>query len=249
MSEPLKAILVDDEKDSRDSLRHYLQSYCKDVEIAGEAENIKIALEQIAKHHPDVVFLDVEMPFGNAFDLLDQLDDIYFEVIFVTAFSDYAVQALNMSASYYIMKPVDIDELVSAVEKVRQSREAQTQLRHARILADNVKAENKQMEKVVLPLIDGFEVIRVNEILYCKADDNFTEFHLRNGQSKLICRSLKFYEELLSSYDLMRIHKSHMINLQYVARYRKGKGGSVILEDGTELDVAVSKKKELLERF
>lgn len=248
MSE-LKAIVVDDEKDSRDSLRHYIHQYCSDVLVAGEAENIKGALELIARHQPDVVFLDVEMPFGNAFDLLDQLDDIQFEVIFVTAFSDYAVQALNMSASYYIMKPVDIDELVSAVDKVRLNRDQRSELRHARILADNVKTENKQMEKVVLPLIDGFEVVRVNEILYCKADDNFTEFHLKGGLVKLICRPLKFYEELLEGHDMLRIHKSHMINLQYVVRYRKGKGGSVVLEDGTELDVAVSKKKELLDRF
>ncbi|NVK05440.1 MAG: response regulator transcription factor [Flavobacteriia bacterium] len=249
MSSELKAILVDDEKDSRDSLRHYITEYCQDVRILGEAENIKIALEQIARHQPDVVFLDVEMPFGNAFDLLDQIDDIQFEVIFVTAFSDYAVQALNMSASYYIMKPVDIDELVAAVEKVRVNRDQQTELKHARILADNVKTENKQMEKVVLPLIDGFEVIRVNEIAYCKAEDNFTEFHLKSGGTKMICRPLKFYEELLSSHDIFRIHKSYLVNLQFVARYRKGKGGSVVLENGVELDVAASRKKDLLDRF
>lgn len=249
MSAPLKAILVDDEKASRDSLRHFIGKYCPSVDILGEADGVKSALQLIASKRPEVVFLDIEMPFGNAFDLLDQVEEINFEVIFVTAFSDYAVKALNMSASYYIMKPVDIDELTQAVAKVIENRDAQRELVHARILSENVRTENAQMEKVVLPLIDGFEIIRVSEILYCKANDNFTEFYLTNGQKKMICKSLKFYEELLSSHDLLRIHKSHMINLQYLSRYKKGKGGSVILSDGTELDVAVSKKAELLARF
>ena len=249
MNEALRVILVDDEKDSRDSLRYYLVKYCDDVTIVGEADGVDSAIELLAKHQPDVVFLDVEMPFGNGFDMLDRLDEISFEIIFVTAFSNYAVQALNMSASYYIMKPVDIDDLIQAVEKVREARRGLTEIQHARILADNVKAESKQQEKVVLPLIDGFEVIRVNQILYCKAEDNFTSFHLTDGSHKMICRSLKFYEELLLPYDVLRIHKSTMVNLQYVTRYRKGKGGSVVLQDGTELDVSATRKGELLSRF
>ena len=119
MDKKLKAIIVEDEKASRETLKNYIAKYCPDVELKGEAESIVVGLEQIKKHSPDIVFLDIEMPYGNAFDLLDQLEDIKFEIVFVTAYSDYAIKALNMSAAYYILKPVDIDELVSAVDKIK----------------------------------------------------------------------------------------------------------------------------------
>ncbi|UTW62411.1 response regulator transcription factor [bacterium SCSIO 12741] len=249
MLNPLTALIVDDEKESRDSLRHFITKYCEGVTVKGEAQNIKEAMELIARYEPDVVFLDVEMPFGNAFDLLEQLDTIRFETIFVTAYSQYAMQALNMSASYYLLKPIDIDELVASVDRIREKQSEKNKLQNARVLIDNFQVENKQLHKVVLPVLDGFEVVRVKDVIHCKANDNFTEFYLEGGKKKMICRPLKFYEELLEPYDFLRVHKSHLVNLQYVTKYHKGKGGRLTMSNGNEVDVAPARKQSLLNRF
>jgi two-component system LytT family response regulator len=245
----LKAIIVEDEELSRETLRNYLVKYCPDIQLVAEAVNIIEGKQAIEKHKPEVVFLDVEMPYGNAFDLLEQLDEINFETIFVTAFSNYAIQALNLSAAYYLLKPVDIEELVKAVERIKETVHNNKELVHTRILMENVKIENKQLQKIVLPLIDGFEVIRVNEVIRCEANDNFTVFHLTNGKKMMICRTLKHYEEILTNYDFIRAHKSHLINFQYIRQYKKGKGGYVIMNDGAEVEISPNRKQELMERF
>jgi two-component system LytT family response regulator len=245
----LKAIIVEDEKASRETLLSYIGKYCPKVNVVAEADSVKTALKEIKTHQPDLVFLDVEMPYGNAFDLLDQVGDHNFETIFVTAYDHYAMKALNFSASYYILKPIDIDELVKAVDLVLSRRESKEHSLRTRILIENIRIENKQLQKIILPLLDGFEVVRVSDIIYCKADDNFTEFHFINGTKQLICRTLKFYDELLSGFDFVRIHKSNLINLQYLKRYKKGKGGQVILQNDICLDVSATRKKELLERL
>jgi len=245
----LKSIIIEDEEASRETLRNYLVKYCPDVHVVAEAADIREGLAAIGKHNPDVVFLDVEMPYGNAFDLLEQAEEITFETIFVTAFSDYAVQALNFSASYYLLKPIDIEELVKAIEKIKETVSKNREWVHTRILIENIKIENKQLQKIVLPLIDGFEVARVQDIMRCEAQDNFTRFHFRNGKKQLICRTLKFYENLLSDYDFIRIHKSHLVNFQYIKQYKKGKGGQVIMEDGKSVDVSPERKKDLLAKY
>ncbi len=245
----LRTIIVDDEADSRNTLRSYTGKYCPDIQVVTECANIIEAKTAILEYNPDLVFLDIEMPFGNAFDLLEQLDEIDFELIFVTAFSQYAMQALNMSAVHYLLKPVSIEELIQAVEKVKERRSRQREVNHAKILLENISGIQSQHQKVVLPLMDGFEVVKMGEIMYCEAQDNFTCFYLKDGKKALICRKLKYYEAMLSDYGFCRIHRSTMINLDYVKRYIKGKGGSVILENGTELQVANARKGDFLERF
>jgi len=245
----LKSVIVEDESASRETLRNYINKYCPDVEILGEADSVKTGLIAIKKYNPDMVFLDVEMPYGNAFDLLDQVEERNFEVIFVTAYDNYAVKALNFSASYYILKPIDIDELINAVDKIKKLKETGEHSLRTNILIENIRIENKQLQKIVLPLIDGFEVVQVKDIIHLQAEDNFTLFHLVDGSKHLICRTLKFYDEMLSDLDFLRIHKSHVINLQYVKRYKKGKGGQVIMSNDKAIDVSVNRKKELLSRF
>lgn len=245
----LKAIIVEDEQASRETLANYIGKYCPDVRVMGMADSVKTGLEEIEKHQPEIVFLDVEMPFGNAFDLLEQAGEINFETVFVTAYSHYAMKALNFSASYYILKPVDIDELISAVEKIKQNRTKDKEALHSRILMENLKASNNQLQRIVLPLIDGFEVVQVSDIVRCKADDNFTAFHFTNRKKQLICRTLKFYEDLLKDFDFVRVHKSHLINLKHLVKYRKGKGGQAIMSDGSEVEVSAGRKTELLGRF
>lgn len=245
----LKAVIVEDEKASRETLMNYLSRYCPTVEVCATADSVNAGLAVIRQHNPDLVFLDVEMPYGNAFDLLEQVEEPTFETVFVTAYDQYALKALNFSASYYLLKPIDIDELVAAVEKVQKSRMKEKDSLHTRVLVENLQSTGKQEQKVVLPVLDGFEVVRVRDILRCQANDNFTDFHLLDGSKRMICRTLKFYEQLLQDFDFVRVHKSHLINLQYVKAYRKGKGGQVVLSDGSEVDVSVSRKQAFLQRF
>src|SRR5262245_56771790 len=173
----LKAIIVDDEKVSREILQDYLGKYCADVSVLALAESAAQGVECIKKHKPDIVFLDVEMPKGNGFDLLEQIEDINFETVFVTAFDNYAIQALNYSAAYYILKPVSIDELVAAVEKIKSQREKNQPALYTRILLENIHASGVQQQKIVLPLQDGFEVVSISDIVHCEAHDNFTDFY------------------------------------------------------------------------
>ena len=245
----LKAIIVDDEEASRDTLKNYLGRYCPDVELMAQADSVKKGIEAIRQHQPDIVFLDVEMPYGNAFDLLEQVQDLSFETVFVTAFSNYALKALNLSASYYILKPIEIDELIAAVEKIKKHKEEHKELLHTKILVENIQAENKQAQKIVLPLLDGFEVIQVKDIIRCEAHDNFTDFILTSNRKVMICRTLKHYETMLEDYNFVRVHKSHLINVQHVTKYLKGKGGQLIMSDQSYVDVSPNKKEVLMQRF
>jgi two-component system LytT family response regulator len=248
-SATIKAIVVDDEAASRNVLRDYVTRYCLHTEVSGEADSVTSALELIRNVQPDLVFLDVEMPHGNGFDLLEHFAEPTFDTIFVTAFDQYAIQAFNYSASHYLLKPVSIDELIAAVDKVRASREAKHAAASSRALLEHIRLGASAPQKIVLPLIDGFEVARLNDIIRLEACDNFTRFHFTHKPKMMICRNLKFYETLLEEAGFMRVHKSHIINLDHVVKYTRGKGGVVILSDGTEADVSPQKRDVFLRRF
>ncbi len=240
----LKAVIIEDESSSREILRNYLAKYCKNVNVLGEAASVKEGLELLAGTQPDVVFLDVEMPYGNAFDLLDQMPERSFETVFVTAYNTYALEALNNHAAYYLMKPINIDELIKSVSYVAEIKEKENALED-RILKSKL---NKAEGKITLPQQDGFLVLNISDILYCKADDNYTEIYLEN-KKLLVSKTLKYFEEALADYPFARIHKSYLVNVNEVIKYRKGKGGSVIVSNGKELLVSASKKKQLLSYF
>ncbi len=245
----ITAIIVDDEQDSRETLRNYVGKYCPQISLLAECANIVEAKDAIIKLQPKLVFLDIEMPRGNAFDLLEHWGEIGFEIIFVTAFSQYAVQAFNLSAAHYILKPVDIEELEKAVVTVEQLILQKSELNRAKILMENMATLNSQNRKLVLPLMEGFAVVKMSDILFCEAQDNFTCFYFTDGKKSLICRNLKFYESALSDFGFCRVHRSHIVNLEYIKRYIKGKGGSVVLENGKEILVSNNKKEELIRRL
>ena len=240
----LKAVIIEDESSSREILRNYLAKYCKNVNVLGEAASVKEGLELLTKTQPDVVFLDVEMPYGNAFDLLDQLPERSFETVFVTAYNTYALEALNNHAAYYLMKPINIDELINSVSYVTEIKVKENALED-RILKSKL---NKAEGKITLPQQDGFLVLNISDILYCKADDNYTEIYLVN-KKLVVSKTLKYFEEALADHPFARIHKSYLVNVNEVIKYRKGKGGSVIVSNGKELLVSASKKKQLLSYF
>ncbi len=239
----INAIIVEDEAISRDILRNYIKKYCPNVTVLGEAGDIEEGYKLIQEYNPDLVFLDVEMPYGNAFDLLEKIEDRTFETIFVTAYDHYAIEALNNQASYYLLKPISIDDLIVAVNHVTQIKEKETQLENTVLTPKEVKSG-----KITIPTQDGFEVIDVSDIFYCKADDNYTEIYLENTK-KLVSKTLKFIEETLKEYSFARIHKSYLVNVNAVVKYKKGKGGSVVLSNGKELSISSTKKANLLSYF
>ena len=242
----MKAVIIDDEKDSRQILANYITKYCPDVKVCGFGESVATGIAEIRKHQPDIVFLDIEMPHGNGFDLLDQVGKITFETVFVTAFNNYAIQALNQSAAYYLLKPIDIDELVKAVEKIKKERSEENYIQHARVLLENRKPGS---QKIMLPTMEGFEIVTIDKILYCEAADNFTKFYFETGSPLMICRTLKYFEEILTDHKFLRIHRSYLINPDFVIRYSKGKGGYVTMKDNQELEVSPTMKKEFLNLF
>jgi len=240
----LTAFIVDDEANSRAILNNYIQKYCPSVSILGEAASVQETLELLKKQTPDLIFLDVEMPYGNAFDFIEQVPDRTFEIVFVTAYDHYAVEALNAQATYYLLKPIAIDNLIKAVDHVGHIKEREKQLQDA-ILVPKIDAVNG---KITIPQQDGFEVLEIENILYCEADDNYTKIYLEKGQ-KLVSKTLKYFEEQLSPNGFARIHKSYLVNVNKIVRYRKGKGGSIEITSGKELAVSSSKKAALLDYF
>lgn len=241
----LNAIIVEDEETSREILRNYLKKYCPNVSLLGAAENIEEALVLIRNNELDLVFLDVEMPYGNAFDLLEKVGDHNFESVFVTAYNHYAIDALNAHASYYLMKPISIDELIKAVDYVVEIKTKENALQDQILIPKT----NKVNGKITIPQQDGFEILDTADILYCKADDNYTEIYLNNNKKKLVSKTLKYFEEALTDSGFARIHKSFLVNVNEVIKYKKGKGGSVVLRNGKEIMVSASRKAELLSYF
>lgn len=244
----IRTIIVEDESTARDVLRNYLTKYCPLVQLIGEAQNIKEAVPMIEQQRPQLVFLDVEMPFGNAFDVLEACKDIYFETIFVTAFSEYALRALNQSAAYYLLKPISIEELVLAVNKVHEYIESKAFFDKNKIIIENFKEQKPQKQQLILPTLEGFEVVRIENIVRLKGNGNFTDVHLADGSKKMVCRFLKHFTDLLPA-PFLRVHKTHIINLDFVKTYHKGSGGYVTLTDGAEVEISAGYKDQFLGHF
>ncbi|MCH9661518.1 MAG: LytTR family DNA-binding domain-containing protein [Bacteroidetes bacterium] len=240
----LQAIVVEDEQTSREILKNYLAKYCPKVRVVGEAANVDEALVLIRNHQLDLVFLDVEMPYGNAFDLLDKVGDRTFETVFVTAYDHYAIDALNAHASYYLLKPIDIDRLIEAVDYVQEIKEKENNLQNTVLKPKRTTVAGK----ITIPLQNGFEVLEIEDILYCKADDNYTQIFI-GDKKKLVSKTLKYFEEALTENGFARVHKSYLVNVNAITEYKKGKGGSVVLSNGKEIMVSPAKKKDLLSYF
>jgi len=244
----IKSVIVEDETAAREVLKNYLQKYCPQIEIVGEAQNFKEAIPLLHEVQPQLVFLDVEMPFGNAFDVLEACKDLQFETIFVTAFSEYSLKALNQSAAYYLLKPISIEELITAVNKVQQHIVNHEIFNRNKIIVENFKETKPEKQQVILPTLEGFEVVKMEEIVRLRGNGNFTDLYLANGQKKMVCRFLKHFTEILP-FPFVRVHKSHIININAVKSYHKGTGGYVTLEDGSEIEISPSYKEEFLKAF
>ena len=242
----IRSIIVEDEAAAREALKNYLSKYCPQVEVIGEAQNIKEAVPLLHETTPQLVFLDVEMPFGNAFDVLEACKDLQFETIFVTAFSEYSLKALNQSAAYYLLKPISIEELIVAVNKVQQHIINNELFNRNKIIVENFRETKPEKQQVILPTLEGFEVVKMEEIVRLRGNGNFTDIYLSNGSKKMVCRFLKHFSELLP-FPFIRVHKSHIVNVNFVKSYNKG--GFLTLHDAAEIEVSPTYKEDFLQKF
>jgi two-component system LytT family response regulator len=245
----IRTVLVDDEIDSIRVLEKLLETFCPKVSIVGKANGVETALRVIQASLPDLVILDIEMTQGNAFDLLNQLQPSAFQVIFVTAFDNYAVRAFKYSAVDYLLKPVDIDDLRDALDRVTEKTQKAGVMEKMKVLLDNMGTMNLSQQKLAVPTITGLMFVPVRNIIRFEAKGNYSVIFLNNGSQVTATRNIKDYEDLLPESIFCRVHNSHIINLQNIQKYHKGRGGYVVMDDGSSIEVAVRRKEEFLRRL
>lgn len=246
----IKTILVDDEPRGLSALQKLLEFNCPEVEIIAMCGSADEAIEKIGQLKPELVFLDIAMPEKNGFDLLNEITPVPFEIIFVTAHDDFMLQAFRFSAVDYLLKPVENNLLVDAVNRAAKRIEEKTSGSNLETLLFNIRqAEGSQKMKICITSLKGFQVVNLSDILYCEASSNYTNFHFTNRS--LICASkpIHEYEELLADSNFIRIHKSCVINLEHVREYIRGEGGTVVLSNGKQLEVSRRKKEAFINRM
>ncbi|MBN9383343.1 MAG: response regulator transcription factor [Chitinophagaceae bacterium] len=239
----ITAIIIDDEAKGRMALGQKLKAYCPDVRVEGEAEDGEEGLKLIEELQPDVVFLDIEMPRLNGFDMLLKLQRKDFHLIFTTAYDHYAIKAIRFAAFDYLLKPVDIEELKAAVEKIIQNGQQPNNGRRLETLAHNLQTA---LNKIAISTLEGLLFFDINDIIHIEAQSNYTVFSFSNRPRLTVSKTLKEFEDLLPSEQFFRTHHSHIINLQYIKRYIKGDGGQIELNNGELVDVSRKKKEEFL---
>jgi two-component system LytT family response regulator len=243
----IRAIIVDDEPYCCEALATLLED-SPDVEIIAVCHNGSDALVAIQKHKPDLVFLDVEMPRLNGFEMLEQLSSVNFEIIFTTSYDQYALKAIRFSAIDYLLKPIDSEELQKAVQKVihRSQKPIAQQLE---ILMQKIHQRSTPINKIAMPTMEGLQMIPVDSIISCESDSNYTIILLKNKRKIIVSRTLKEIEELLEEHSFVRVHRCYLANLNEVEKYVKGEGGYLVMSDGTTIDVARNKKEVLLKKL
>lgn len=245
----IKAILIDDEVHCVDTLSMLISDYCPEVQVMEKCVSAKQGLVAVARHHPALIFLDIEMPTMNGFEFLEQFTEIPFSIIFTTSYDQYAIKAIRFSALDYLLKPIDPKELVVAVHKV-EVQKTPPSAEQFRMLIDQLQNKEKKFTRVAVPTFEGFELIPAGEIIYCEADDNYTYLFLKNNKKIIACRTLKEVEEQLNDFaSFIRVHHSYMVNLNEVNRYIRGEGGYLIMSDGATVNVSRSRKEALMKMF
>ncbi len=241
----ISTIIIDDEAKGRVALREKILAYCPQIEILAEAANGQEALLLIQHHKPQLVFLDIEMPRMNGFEMLNELPEKNFHIIFTTAYDQYAIKAIKYAAFDYLLKPIDIEELKTAVEKIDIKQTVQTK-HQADLLQQNIQHPKKQFNKLAIPALEGLFFYDINDIIHLEANSNYTNIYFNNNQKIIASKTLKEFEELLPLAVFFRTHHSHIINLNFIKRYIKGDGGQIELQNGTYVEVSRRKKEEFL---
>jgi two-component system LytT family response regulator len=245
----IKAILIDDEVHCLNSLSILLNDYCPGVQVMERCLSAKQGLMAIGKHNPSLVFLDIEMPVMNGFELLEQFTDIPFAIIFTTSYDQYAIKAIRFSALDYLLKPVDPKELIAAVQKI-QTQKYLPVPEQFQMLMNKMKYKDGGINKIAIPTSEGFELIPVEQLIRCEANDNYTHIFLKKNTKIVACCTLKDIEEYLQDFSsFFRVHHSYLVNLNEVNKYVRGEGGYLIMSDGSTVNVSRSRKEALLKYF
>lgn len=246
----LRAVIVEDEMHSRESLKNLLRDFCPQVEVCGAAGSIEEAVPLILSVQPSLLFLDIELQNGTGFDLLRRLPDMDFEVIFTTAFEQYAIQAIKFSSLDYLLKPIDIDELQEAVAKALQKQNKNQNKTQLEVLMANLESQRPGAQnRICLATAEGLEFLQVEDILYCEANGSYTNFHLRDGRKIVVSKNLKEYENLLDGRPFMRVHNSFLINLREVQRFVRSEGGYILMKNNAQISISPKKRDEFLQRM
>lgn len=247
----LKTIIVEDENPAKDLISRLLNDHCEEVEIIETVATVKAAFNAIKNHNPDLVFLDIEMPDGNGFDLLKRFERIDFSVIFMTAYSEYAVKAFRFNAVDYLLKPVQIDELKSAVGKVinisNDGKITRDYYKNINALLKNVREHHNIEETIVIPHLKGFDVLKISDIIMCKADSYCTNFYLTGKRNIISSKNLKQYEDILTLHKFLRVHHSYLINIGHVCSYTKQ--GEILLTEKNLAYLGESFRQQFLKSF
>lgn len=244
----MKAVLVDDEKNALEMLEWMLQKHCPDVNIVAMFDSPIEALENIGSIQPDVIFLDIEMPQLNGFDLLERLGNRDADVIFTTAYNQFAIKAFKICALDYLLKPIDAEDLKSAVKKAHD-RKSKVSAQQLEMLLNYVKPEKPKTKRVALTASDHLIFVDTSEIVYCESDSNYTIFFLADGRKVIVSKTLKDVEEILEGADFFRIHASYLINMKHVSKFTRGDGGYVVMSNNQHITVSRKKKDEFFEKF
>jgi len=244
----ITATIVDDEQDCCESLATLLQRYCPEVKIVDICYSAAAALTSIHEHKPDILFLDIEMPFMNGFELLEKLGEINFELIFTTSYDQYAIKAIRFSALDYLLKPIDREELQKSVHKAVQ-RNKHMLPQQLEILLDKLKRPSLSINKIPIPTMEGFQLVPAESIMSCESEGNYTFLYLKNKQKIIASRTLKEMEEILEDFPFIRVHHSHVVNINEVEKYVRGEGGYLVMTDGSTINVSRSRKELLLKTF
>jgi len=241
----IKAIIIDDEVHCVDTLSILLDDFCPEVEVMEKCMSAKKGLEAIERHKPELVFLDIEMPIMNGFELLEQFKQIPFSVVFTTSYDQYAIKAIRFAAFDYLLKPVDIEELKAAVAKIQDVKQTQVK-KQVELLRQNMQQPQLQLHKLAIPALEGLFFYDINEVVHLEANSNYTNIYFSNKTKIVASKTLKEFEELLPEEFFFRTHHSHIINLNYIKRYIKGDGGQIEMQNGNYVDVSRRKKDEFL---
>ncbi len=241
----MKIIIVDDEQSSINNLKSIIKKYCNSISEISEATNISIAEDLIRKNTFDILFLDIEMPLGNGFELIQNISDLQFNIIFVTAFDSYAVEAFRKNAIDYLLKPIDIDHLLEAVEKVKKQQLNINNKSNA--IIEKFPNLFNTNNKLKLPTMSGFELINTEEIMFVKSSGNYSHLYSKHDKKYILSKNIGEIEKLLTVPNFLRIHNEHIVNVNEIIRYVKGRGGYVILKNNQHLEVAFRRKKYLLD--
>jgi two-component system, LytTR family, response regulator len=244
MENTIRTILIEDERKSLMTLETLLERYCPEVTVVGTGKNVEEGIRVLRETHPDLVFLDIAMPDGDAFDLLDRFGKIDFEIIFITAYNEYALKAFEFSALHYLLKPVNYLDLQRAVQRFRKIKPDTTVQAQLEVMSHNL---HNHFDKITLPGNDGLEIINIQDIIRIEASSNYSLVYLINKDTLIISKTMNQFEEILRQSNFIRIHNTHMVNLMHVKKYQRGQGGLVILDDGTQLAVSRSRKMAFLE--